>query len=141
MMEFNCIEDGHVGLEALPKLVSASSCMAFTNKALVAKANKFPRIAPLSSLGLLDPGNRLLRMLFQNGNLLEFLENAEKDPSGKEVVALAKEEEPPKALELSCVPEEVLDSLPSNFFKFSRLLGLHVEGFEKEISSLLQKLE
>ena len=73
--------------------------------------------------------------------MLEFLENAEKDPSGKEVVALAKEEEPPKALELSCVPEEVLDSLPSNFFKFSRLLGLHVEGFEKEISSLLQKLE
>ena len=65
MMEFNCIEDGHVGLEALPKLVSASSCVAFTNKALVAKANKFPRIAPLSSLGLLDPGNWLLRMLFQ----------------------------------------------------------------------------
>ena len=30
MMEFNCIEDGHVGLEALPKLVSASSCVAFT---------------------------------------------------------------------------------------------------------------
>ena len=141
MMEFNCIEDGHVGLEALPKLVSASSCVAFTNNALVAKANKFPRIAPLSSLGLLDPGYRLLRMLFQNGNLLEFLENAEKDPSGKEVVALAKEVEPPKALELSCVPEEVLDSLPSNFFKFSRLLGLHVEGFEKEISSLLKKLE
>lgn len=72
--------------------------------------------------------------------MLEFLENAEKDPSGKEV-ALAKEEEPPKALELSCIPEEVLDSLPSNFFKFSRLLGLHVEGFEKEISSLLKKLE
>ena len=34
-----------------------------------------------------------------------------------------------------------VDSLPTNFVNFSSFLGLPMEWFEKEISSLLKKLE
>ena len=141
--QYSCVEDGRVRLEVLLKSVLARSRMAFTDEALMAFIDEALMVeASLSSLGLLDPGSQPLRMLFQNDNLLEFLGNVEKDPSAKEVVALAEEVEPPKALELTYVPEgEVLDSLPSNFVNFNSFLGLPVKGFEKEINSLLKKLE
>ena len=105
--QYSCVEDGRVRLEALLKSVLARSRMAFTDEALMAFIDEALMVeASLSSLGLLDPGSQPLRMLFQNDNLLEFLGNVEKDPSAKEVVALAEEVEPPKALELTYVLEE-----------------------------------
>lgn len=44
-------------------------------------------------------------MLLRNNSLLEYSENAEKDPLGKEEEAMAEEVEPPKALAIACVPE------------------------------------
>ena len=147
--------------------VSTSSCVASIDEALVMEANKFPRSFSLSSLGPMDPASQPISMLLRNDSLLEYSKNAEKDPWGKEEEAMVEKVEPPKALAIACVPGRVgvrrrrlwsrrwsplrpwqllgswrgLDSLPTNFVNFNNFLRLPVEGFEKEISSLLKKLK
>lgn len=128
-------------LEALLASYSTCSCVGFIDEALVAEVNKFPNPSLLSSLGLLDLSSWLLRMLLHD-NLLEISTSAKKDHSGKEVVAMTEELEPLKTLELACIPKkEVLDSLPSKFINFNSFVGMLVEKFEKEINSMLKKLE
>ena len=81
-------------------------------------------------------------MPLQDGSLVETSGSAEKDTLGKVVRTRAGKLETPKALELVCVPKgEVMDSLPTKFANFSSFVGILVEGFEKEINSLLKKLE
>ena len=137
----SCIKDVVERLEASLASISMCSCVVFIDEVLVAEANRFPRSFSLSSLGLLDFGCWSLKMLFQDGSLVETLGSAEKDPSGKVVMARVEELEALKALEFACVLErEVMDSLSSKFVNFSSFVGMLVEGFEKEISSLLKKL-
>lgn len=65
-----------------------------------------------------------------------------KDSLGKELVVRVEELEPTKAMELTCVlEEEDLVSLPTKFVNFSSYMRMPVVGFEKEICSLLKKLE
>lgn len=54
----------------------------------------------------------------------------------------AEEMEASKAMEFGCVfVGEDLDSIPNKFVNFSNCVGMLVVGFEKEISSILRKLE
>ena len=62
--------------------------------------------------------------------------------SMKELVVRDEERNPPCDLGFECAAEvEEVVSLPSSFVKFSSGLGVPIVGFEKEISSLLKKLQ
>lgn len=94
------------------------------------------------SLGSLGSGFWLLRMMLQDDNLLDFLGSVAL--SDKEMVVEAKELEPSKAMESTCVSvgEELSsDSLPCKFANFNSFVGMLVASFEKEISSLLRKMK
>lgn len=81
-------------------------------------------------------------MLLHDGSLVETLASIEIKIFGKGVGARVEKLETRKAMELVCILEgEVIDSLPSKFVKFRSFVGMPFEGFEKEISSLLKKLE
>ncbi|RVW82289.1 hypothetical protein CK203_041673 [Vitis vinifera] len=70
--------------------------------------------------------------------LLEYSKNVEKDPWGGG--GYGRGGGAPKALAIAW-SWRGLDSLPTNFVNFNNFLRLPVEGFEKEISSLLKKLK
>ncbi|RVW70241.1 hypothetical protein CK203_056213 [Vitis vinifera] len=82
------------GKELLPASVSVCSRVAFTDESLVAEANRFSGSSSLSPLGSLDSECRLLKMLLQDGNLLEFSGSAANGTSGKELVVMTEELEP-----------------------------------------------
>ncbi|CBI28581.3 unnamed protein product, partial [Vitis vinifera] len=54
MTQYSCIEDRGVWLEVVLVSISASSYVAFIDKALVAKANRYLRPSSLFSLGTMD---------------------------------------------------------------------------------------
>ena len=92
------------------------SCVAITDEALVAEVNRYPNPSSLSSSRLLDLGSQLLRMLLQDGSLVEFAGSVAKDLSGRELVVRGEEPEIFEDLEPDCVlEEEDLLSLPSKF--------------------------
>lgn len=124
------------GKELLPASVSVCSRVAFTDESLVAEANRFSGSSSLSPLGSLDSECRLLKMLLQDVNLLEFSGSAANGTSGKELVVMTEELEPG----CNSVGEDLV-SLPSKLLNFSNYLEMPVAGCEKEISSLLRKLE
>ena len=75
--------------------------------------------------------------MFQNGRILDLMWNEEKGPSGKEL-------EVNQVVEAYCLSkgkELSFTSLPSKFANFSSFLGLSMVGFEKEITSLLKRME
>ena len=95
-------------------------------------------------MGPLGFGCRLLRIMLQDGSLLDFLGSVAKRLSGKEMAVRAKELELSKVVESGCVwlgEECNLDSLLSLIDNFNTIMGMSVEGFEKEINSLLRKME
>lgn len=63
MTQYSCIEDRGVWLEVVLVSISASSYVAFIDKALVAKANRYLRPSSLFSLGTMDSANRSITML------------------------------------------------------------------------------
>ena len=80
--------------------------------------------------------------MLQDGSLLECLKNVVEDPLGKDLVAKLEKR---VSLEVKLfdwpMGEEVLfDDLFSKF-TFSSLVGMPIYGFEKEIFSLLRKME
>ena len=80
--------------------------------------------------------------MLQDGSLLECLKNVVEDPLGKDLVARLEKR---VSLEVKLfdwpMGEEVLfDDLFSKF-TFSSLVGMPIYGFEKEIFSLLRKME
>lgn len=82
----------------LPVQRSKWSHVALTDETLVVKANMFPFI---SNLELIDFGSHPLRIVLQDGSLLEISGNDSKDPSGKELVIRVGESKPSKVLKLS----------------------------------------
>lgn len=82
--------------------------------------------------------------MLQNGSLLDCSRSDAKDPFGKEMVIKAEELESCKALGFRCGlmgKEHNFDDLPNMFANFSNFMGMHVVGFEKEINTLLRKME
>ena len=74
----------------------------------------------------------ILRALLQRG------------PLGKELVVKAEAMEASKAMEACCIlvgKKLSFVSLPNKFANLNRFLGLPVASFEKEISTLLRKME
>lgn len=96
-----------------------------------------------SYLRPLSPGCQLLKLLLQDGGLLELSEEAARVPSGKELVIKTEEMERPRDVEFDCVAEEEgdIEILPNGFVSFSNCLGMPISGFEKEICSLFRKME
>ena len=96
-----------------------------------------------SYLRPLSPGCQLLKLLLQDGGLLELSEEAARVPSGKELVIKTEEMERPRDVEFDCVAEEEgdIEILPNGFVSFSNCLGMLIAGFEKEICSLFRKME
>ena len=87
----------------------------------------------------MGPSTPGLKLRVQDGSL---------EHSGKMVKGISVSEartevvDPPRVAGLGGVAKgEEFASLPKGFVKFSNCLGLPILGFEKEISSLLRKLE
>lgn len=74
------------------------SHVGLIEETLVVKANRFPL---LSNLGLIDFGSRSLRIVLQDGSLLEISGSDSKDPSSKELVIRVGASKPSKVLKLS----------------------------------------
>ncbi|RVW17850.1 Protein FAM91A1 [Vitis vinifera] len=93
---------------------------------------------------LLDPSSPIAGALSDH----QRLKLANRQRSRTEVLSFdgsilrAEEMEASKAMEFGCVfVGEDLDSIPNKFVNFSNCVGMLVVGFEKEISSILGKLE
>ena len=76
-----------------------SSRVAITDEALVAEANRLTGSSPLS-LGPQSPGCQPLKMVLQDGSVLDLLRKAVKEPSGMKLVARAEEMELPRDVEI-----------------------------------------
>ena len=112
-----------------------------TDKALLAEVSRFPRSSYLSSLGILDSECWPLKVILQDASLEGTFIRA-KVISGKDRAGAEKLKTPIMSQEFILLRDEkALDSLPSKFVNFSKFLGMPVEGFEKEIYSLLKKPE
>ena len=87
--------------------------------ALEQKRSKWSMVSSSTfTLGPMGYGCRLLRMMLQNGSLLDCSRNDAKDPLGKEMVIRAEELESSKGLGFGCVSmreEHNLDNLPTCF--------------------------
>ena len=89
-------------------------------------------------------GLRLLQLMLQDGRLLYLMGNEKKGSSSKQVVGRDEEIEFAKALEVdgwSEGEEFCFAIIPNKFVEFNSFLGLAMVGFEKEISTLLKKME
>ena len=99
-------------------------------------------VGTLVSLGPRSPRCQLLKMMLQDGGLLELSGKAVKDPSGMEVVTRDKELELSRDVDFGCaLEEEDFNSHPNGFVKFTNCLGMPVAGFEKKICALVRKME
>ena len=82
--------------------------------------------------------------MLQDGRLLYLMGNKKKGSSSKQVVGRDEEMEFAKALEVdgwSEGEEFFFVIIPNKFVEFNSFLGLSMVGFEKEISTLLKKME
>ena len=109
------------------------SCVAITYKALLVEANQQSSSVPSFS------GPSTPKLWVQDGSS----ELSRKIVKGASVSEVRTEEvDPPRDADLGGVVEgEEFVSLPRGFVEFSNCLGILVLDFEKEINSLLRKLE
>lgn len=129
-------EDG-CGVEDYTPLSSSAGLPALNND------SKFQSKVG-QSLGPVDSRCQPLRMMLQYSNLLDCSRSDANDPLGKEMVIRVEKLESSKALGFGCGSmgeEHNLDNLPSMFVNFNNFVGMPVVGFEKEINSLLRKME
>ena len=117
-----------------------SSRVVITDEALVAEANRLTGSSPLS-LGPQSPGCQLLKMVPQDGSVLDLSRKAVKEPSGMKLVARAEEMELPRDVEIGVLGGENINNLPSGLVEFGNCLGMPIAGFEKEICALIRKME
>ena len=73
----------------------------------------------LLSLGLQSLGCQLLKMVLQDGSMLDLLRKATKECSGMEMVARAEELELSRDVEFDALERENINSLPSGFVELS----------------------
>ena len=73
----------------------------------------------LLSLGLQSLGCQLLKMVLQDGSMLDLLRKAVKERSGMEMVARAEELELSRDVEFDALERENINSLPSGFVELS----------------------
>ena len=95
-------------------------------------------------MGVSRVGVPATKILLQDGRLVDLTASTATDSSGKDLDFRVEEVEAVNALEwcnTSNVENPDSFSLLENFVTFGNFLGLPVEGFEKEISSLMRKLE
>ena len=88
-------------------------------------------------------GSQHLRILFQDGRLLDLMVGIEKGLSGRDLVLKAEDVDDFRVLEASSdlVGEMIFsESLPFKFAKFCNFLRMLVAGFKKEITSLFRKM-
>ena len=102
-----------------------SSRVVITDEALVAEANRLTGSSPLS-LGPQSPGCQLLKMVPQDGSVLDLSRKAVKEPSGMKLVARAEEMELPRDVEIGVLRGENINNLPSGFVEFSICLGMPI---------------